>query len=61
MAKPGRKGRWFGSGAGRFNATGADAGGRRIGVAAVTVSVIAHGPDNSMILLGCVGVSAVKQ
>jgi antirestriction protein ArdC len=31
------------------------------GVTAVTTSVIAHGPDNSMILLGCVGVSAVKQ
>jgi hypothetical protein len=27
----------------------------------VTGSVIAHGPDNDMNLLGCVGVSAVKQ
>jgi hypothetical protein len=36
-------------------------GGHRTGVPAVTVSVIAHGPDNAMILLGCVGVSPVKQ
>ena len=27
----------------------------------VMVSVIAQGPDKPMILLGCVGVSAVKQ
>jgi hypothetical protein len=38
-----------------------DFGGRVVDGKTVTVIVIAHGPDNVMNLLGCVGVSAVQQ